>query len=102
MAEDAKKVVLDFVLPKFKGNKETSYISSTKTLKTLDEDLMALDVVGFIEKTVNLFSEHTTQICTKTHAPLFDREKAIKIRDTLSQVFNTVLETMDEEIKEYG
>jgi hypothetical protein len=78
------------------------YVEASISKTPLDDAVKQMGIGDFYEKVVSVFSDQVTCVCTKTGRPLFDLEKATLIRGQVAQVFDAILQVMDEEIKEYS
>jgi hypothetical protein len=94
MNETNNVTVLEF-------NKETTpkYVLESETV--LDEALNKMGLGDFFHNAITIFSDQVTSVCTKTGALLFDLEKGKIIRNQLAHTFDTVIEVIDDELKEH-
>ena len=80
--------------------KEPSDVVGPK--ENLNDAFKELELENFFKNVITKFSDQVTCVCTKTGSPLFDIQKARIIRDVLANAFTALLETIDEEIEEFG
>lgn len=71
-----------------------------RSIVDLDDAFKEMKLDTFVMTCITTFSDQVTCLCNKTGVPLFDLERAKKIREKLDQVFQNVLSIIDEEIEE--
>lgn len=91
------------VLNKMRKDVSESINNMSKAGKVdISEAINKMDLGSFVVNTTKVFSEQVTEVCVVTLRPLFDADKALAIREYLKRSFDAIIETIDEEIEEFG
>jgi len=92
----------DLEKEKFNYTREenSTYVSNYALRTKIKMEDSFKTILSHMHVVIEQFTEQVTCVCTKTGDPLFDLERALEFRRTLSELFYSLLETIDEEIDE--